>query len=171
MLLCYGNQHPGAKVNYCAGMAYAATPKLALEKSVMELWQTLRFMQSVDSNNESKSELQDPYLAHFLTCNRYDTYLDISGFAELENHTHKERRTTPFTTKTLIYAIRNLRFNGYLYLSPPSQQSHLYICKYLSPNLFLHMNNAHHLNLENTYSRPFLNDVIISQLTRMVPFP
>ncbi len=47
----------------------------------------------------------------------------------------------------------------------------LYICKYLSPNLFLHMNNAHYLNLESRYSMLFRNDVIASQLSHMVPFP
>ncbi|RNF64774.1 microcin B17-processing protein McbD, partial [Pseudomonas putida] len=51
------------------------------------------------------------------------------------------------------------------------KQSNLYFCKYFSPNLFLHMNNASHLNIKNTYSEHFLNKIISRQLSRMVPFP
>ncbi|MEN4829592.1 YcaO-like family protein [Pseudomonas sp. P39-UII1] len=172
ILLCYGNQTADAKVKYCAGMAYAATAGLALEKSIIELWQTFRFMLSVDSNHESESDLQDPYLKHFLACNRYDTYRNITTCSELENPKHRKRCTTPLTTQSLIHTIRDLGFNGYLYLSStPFKQSHLHLCKYFSPNLFLHMNNAKNFNTHNIYSKPFRNDIIPSQSLSMVPFP
>lgn len=172
ILLCYGSQDINAKVKYCAGMAYAATSRIALEKSIVELWQTFRFMQSVDSEHELKNPLQDPYLKHFLSCNSYETFKEISSEVKFTQHNHELTLSKKLTIQNLLKTLRSLQLNGYLYLSStPYKRSNLYLCKYFSPNLFLHMNNARHFNLENTYSAPFHNEIISSQNSKMVPFP
>jgi McbB family protein len=62
--------------------------------------------------------------------------------------------------------------NGYIYLAQQNcTRTTFYFCKYFSPNLFLHMNNAHHFNLKNKYSSQFLDHIIQHQLSKMVPFP
>ncbi|WP_060515808.1 YcaO-like family protein [Pseudomonas sp. NBRC 111132] len=172
LLLCYGNQDTTAKVKFCAGMAYAATSRIALEKAIVELWQTFRFMQAIDNDHEIENPLQDPYLKHFLNCNSYDTFQDTSRDLTSTQHNQKRTPSKELTLQNLLTTIRELEFNGYLYLSStPYKQSNLYFCKYFSPNLFLHMNNASHLNIKNTYSEHFLNKIISRQLSRMVPFP
>jgi len=172
ILLCYGNLHAEAKVHFCAGMSYSDTASNALEKATLELWQTFRYMQSIDSEDHPNGEPQDPYLKHFLACNHYDTYREI--FAATPYNTSEIVKTldTPLNCGSLLSTLRHLELNGYIYISQlPSTQSYMYFCKYFSPNLFLHMNNARHFNLSNRYSATFLNDVIAHQLTRMVPFP
>lgn len=93
ILLCYGNRDDNAQVKFCAGMAYADTSRAALEKSIVELWQTFRFMQSIDSEHEIKNTLQDPYLKHFLCCNHYDTYEEISNSLKPIERMDKNRPT------------------------------------------------------------------------------
>ncbi|HDS1815285.1 YcaO-like family protein [Pseudomonas sp. GD03651] len=171
ILLCYGSQDATTQVKYCAGMAYAPTTRHALEKSIVELWQTFRFMQSVDCENELKNPLQDPYLKHFLSCNNYNTFREISSELAFTQRNH-ESPPNELTIQNLLKTLRALQLNGYLYLtSTPYKQSNLYLCKYFSPNLFLHMNNANHLNIENHYSTPFFNEIIKNQNSKMVPFP
>lgn len=172
ILLCYGNDDDTSQVKFCAGMAYADSSRAALEKSIVELWQTFRFMQSIDSEHEIKNTLQDPYLKHFLNCNHYDTYEDISNNLKSITPKNENQPKTDLTTQSLIEVIKDLRLNGYLYLSStPHRASNIYFCKYFSPNLFLHMNNSRYFNIENAYSAPFLGEIIDNQAARMVPFP
>lgn len=173
ILLCYGNRRDKlAKVKYCAGMAYASSSAIALNKAIIELWQTFRFMNSLDNNTSRNSEIEDPYLRHFLDCNLYETFQIISTPSESLAFEQNGNPPDPLTTQRLINTLRGLDINGYLYLSSiPFNQSHLYFCKYVSPNLFLHMNNSSCLNINNKYSEPFQHRIIPSQLANMVPFP
>ncbi|MFJ4066758.1 YcaO-like family protein [Pseudomonas sp. NPDC089996] len=169
IFLCYGNLRAEAKVQYCAGMSYSDTASNALEKAVLELWQTFRYMQSIDS---LASEPQDPYLRHFLACNNYKTYIELSTATPYGDCESLTTQHPPLDCQTLLSTLRCLELNGYIYLSRlTSSHPTLYFCKYLSPNLFLHMNNANHFNLKNRYSANFLNQVIAHQSSRMVPFP
>ena len=43
--------------------------------------------------------------------------------------------------------------------------------KYVSPDLFLHMNNSQNINLSNKYSKEFAGAILQSRLEKMVPFP
>lgn len=172
ILVCYGNMRRGAKVHYCAGMSYADTASNALEKAILELWQTFRYMQSIDHDSHLTREPQDPYLKHFLACNNYETYQEISKGTPYESSDGLALNCQPFNCQSLLSTLRRLELNGYLYTSQlASTRSKIYFCKYFSPNLFLHMNNSHHFNLKNRYSTPFLDHVIAHQLSRMVPFP
>ncbi|MCO7516906.1 YcaO-like family protein [Pseudomonas guariconensis] len=173
ILLCYGNKNDKhARVKYCAGMAYSDNLASALEKATIELWQTFRFMQSFSSTNNFKKEIEDPYLSYFMECNHYSTYNTISSNIDMSHPKSSSNDTVPLTCQNLISAIRKLKLNGYLYLSAlPTKKSNIHFCKYTSPNLFLHMNNAFHLNTKNTYSDFFSKKIITTQLTRMVPFP
>ncbi|HEK1684573.1 TPA: YcaO-like family protein [Pseudomonas putida] len=171
VLLCYGNsKHQHEKVRYCAGMSYASTLSEALEKSILELWQTFRFMQTFDEADQS-SNIEDPYLKHFLSCNHHETYKNITS-----NILFRPRDTntapTPFNLHNLKKALTDLRLDGYLYISSThTKHSPLYFCKYFSPHFFLHMNNSTNFNTHNTYSHEFSEEILTHQLSSMVPFP
>ncbi|MFJ4348867.1 YcaO-like family protein [Pseudomonas sp. NPDC089401] len=170
VLLCYGNcQQGNVRVKYCAGMAYSDHLSIALEKSIIELWQTFRFMQSHD--HTQTTHIIDPYLRHFLNCNNYDTYQLIADTRVSSIRRPTRSTFEPLSARRLIDTAKNLSLNGYLYLNNLNTQHARYSCKYLSPNVFMHMNNAHKINLENTYSTPFLQEIIESRLKCMVPFP
>ena len=45
------------------------------------------------------------------------------------------------------------------------------LSKFISPDLFMHMNNAKNINLSNHYSSKFKKEMIEKQKSIMVPFP
>ncbi|MGJ7549063.1 YcaO-like family protein [Pseudomonas alloputida] len=169
ILLCYGNAQQGnVRVRYCAGMAYGDTRCTALEKSIIELWQTFRFMQFYNE----KDKITDPYLRHFMNCNKYETFQRIINTRQSLPSPSPQSVTERLTAKNLIDTAKTHNINGYLYLNHIiTTHKTLFFCKYISPNLFMHMNNASRINTNNHYSDAFLKDVIESQLTDMVPFP
>lgn len=170
ILLCYGNQTGSVSgVRYCSGMAYAKNITMALEKATIELWQTYRFMHSFITRKKTTSIVNDPYLKHFLECNNFETYTQISNSTAWENH---ESNPAPLTAKSLITTIRSLGLDGYLYINNiPHKNSVIYFCKYISPNTFLHMNTSKNNNIQNKYSEHFRESMRTEQLFAMVPFP
>ncbi|WP_296234581.1 YcaO-like family protein [Pseudomonas sp. UBA4617] len=173
ILLCYGNRcGKNQHVRYCAGLAYSDDMSSALEKSVIELWQTFRFMHSFYLRGKALSDIEDPYLKHFLESNFYETYIDITTGIINYSKRSKPAKPLPLTSAALIKLLRELQLDGYLYLSSMnSTKRNLHYCKYISPKLFLHMNNASHLNIKNSYSNQFQKQIIPQQLSKMVPFP
>lgn len=173
ILLCYGNRSGrNQRVRYCAGMAYSDDLSSALEKSIIELWQTFRYMHSFYLRNKELRDIEDPYLKYFLENNRYNTFTDITTDIENDPNRSKPTNTSPLTSAALITRLRELQLDGYLYLSSMnSATKNLHYCKYISPHLFLHMNNAAHFNIQNRYSNQFKRQIIPRQLSRMVPFP
>lgn len=170
LLLCYGNSNDLAKVKYCAGMAYASSTISALEKSLVELWQTLRFMLSLDE--DYTDSVADPYLKHFLECNQYQTFVMVTDNLEQRTPLISTMNRAPLTVNLLIDAVRAFSRKGFLYLSSmPLRQSGVYFCKYVSPDGFLHMNNAFACNIDNAYSKDFFHAIVPDHLTKMVPFP
>ena len=156
-------------VRYCAGMAYAENLENALEKSVIELWQTFRFMHSFSAAGKDLTQIKDPYLQHFLNANSYQTYLTITTITP---HTVTDRNSQEFTLENLIQLLRERELYGYLYLNQLlTDNTTIYFCKYLSPNIFLHMNNSKNFNTSNLYSRHFLSEIRPDRLATMVPFP
>ncbi|WP_449431831.1 YcaO-like family protein [Pseudomonas putida] len=170
ILVCFGNNSSKPNtISYCAGMAYSDNLSAALEKAAVELWQTYRFIQSFSARGKSISEIEDPYLRHFLICNNYETFKTVSDIKVTEL---RKLDPQPLGTRSLISIIRQLDLNGYLYISQTQQNySTIYFCKYVSPNIFLHMNNSRNFNLINTYSHDFLDSILPGQKLKMVPFP
>lgn len=170
ILICYGNpERNSVGVNYCAGMSYSSSFSLSIEKALVELWQTFRFMNTFSANGRSASDLNDPCIRHFMGCNNYATYLAIANSRANDRY---ESNDAPLTTRSIIEVIKRKRLDGYLYMSGITHQScSAYFCKYISPNIFMHMNNSSHINMRNKYSVAFFDKIIPSQLDVMVPFP
>ena len=77
-----------------------------------------------------------------------------------------------FSLEVFLSVLNGLGVSGYFY----SRRARIngvncVFAKYVSPDLFLHMNNSRNINLKNSYSKNFESLMFSSRLNRMVPFP
>lgn len=171
ILVVYGQQNPEHNVRYCAGMAYAATLELAMEKSLLELWQTYRFIDLFVATEQKIGDIHDSYLKYFLQCNSYETYKNITS---IRTPTLVPSRSTlePLCLLSLLKGLTRHKALGYIYLKMISTGDHFGYCsKFISPDFFMHMNNSRNINLSNLYSQPFLFEIQPDRKEQMVPFP
>lgn len=170
ILVVYGQNRPHHNVNYCAGMSYASTEAEALEKALLELWQTYRFIDLFGAVDSDIGKVEDPYLRYFLSCNSFETYHEITDVLVVEESLVS--RSAGFTLQGLLSVLKGLGVAGYFYSKYSTVNGvGCLFCRYLSPDLFLHMDNSGNINLINKYSKSFLASVLPSRLERMVPFP
>lgn len=172
-VLIYGSQDPTRQVRYCAGMAYSNSLTEALEKSLIELWQTFRFMQLFGALKKDASNIEDGYLRHFLNCNRMETFEEMRNVVQTcKKPNLAEVKGEQMTTTNLLSTLRRLNLNGYLYSKKIAHTgNHYTLTKFISPFLFMHMNNANNINIENQYSSEFTHDILPARQAVMVPFP
>ncbi|PWB35884.1 hypothetical protein DCO48_00045 [Pseudomonas sp. SDI] len=169
IIAIYSSDVTGRAVRYCAGMSYAKNRRAALEKSILELWQTYRFMNLFYRSDSKNETIKDEYLRHFLTCSSEHTAAQFNNITEAPP---PNRTSHPLTLKNLISALTAKNLHDYLYMNSTSVNGNdFYACKFLSPNIFLHMNNAANINTENSYSHGFSDKIIKSRQSTMVPFP
>ncbi|MDD2102400.1 YcaO-like family protein [Pseudomonas putida] len=170
ILTVYGQNNKQRHVQYCAGMSYAKTLAGALEKSIYELWQTYRFIDLFRATERDIGEVKDPYLKHFLNCNTYDTYEEITRI-KLRGMAITESRFD-FSLSGLLAALKVRRIDGYLYVNSLILNDNIYFfCKFVSPDFFLHMNNSKGINTHNKYSQGFVDQMVVERKNIMVPFP
>lgn len=170
VLIVYGNDKENCNVSYCAGMSYAETIEQAFEKSVLELWQTFRFMNLFYSLNTCISTIKDRYLLHFLKPNNFQTFNEITDV--IITHKKSKRPRDALNLQALIRSFVSLNMQGYLYTKPVWIAGANYVyCKFFSPSLFLHMDSSSSINLDNDYSRQFTKDIYSTRKSMMVPFP
>ncbi|UII69571.1 YcaO-like family protein [Pseudomonas sp. HN11] len=168
VLVVYGQRKVDRHVNYCAGMAYSSNMTIALEKSLLELWQTFRFMNLFKATDSDEAKLEDSYIRYFLSCNAYETYQDIVNVQECGG----VRSLQDFTLPEFLSVLKKLDVSGYFYskFEEVDGVAGVFV-KFVSPDLFLHMNNSKHFNLINKYSKDFESSVLSARLGVMVPFP
>jgi len=170
LLAVYGQEGNKRHVRYCAGMSYAETLSAALEKSIHELWQTYRFMDLFQATESKIEEVEDSYLKYFLSCNSYGVYKDITSIKFRGSETSES--SIDFSLSGLLAALKSQQIDGYLYVNSLVMQGNLYFfCKFVSPDLFLHMNNSRGINLRNKYSEKFMDRILSERKRIMVPFP
>lgn len=169
LLMVYGQKNPKHHVQYCAGLAYTEDLGSALEKSLEELWQTFRFIDRFKSTHGKECDIKDTYLTHFLKCNSYSTFREITSVSPIN---HSPAVLIRPTLNALLSSLQSQQIQGYLYLKPANiNNNHYYFCKYISPDLFLHMDNSNNINTRNRYSEQFLCDIHPDRQATMVPFP
>ncbi|MDQ0741024.1 YcaO-like family protein [Pseudomonas sp. W4I3] len=170
-LVVYGQKNSDHHVRYCAGMSYAADICDALEKSILELWQTYRFMDLFKAIESKENKVEDAYLRYFLSCNIYEAYREVTEglfFVEVSSEKCKEE----FSLSGLLSILNKLGVSGYFYSNCSAVNGvSCVFSKYVSPDLFLHMNTSRNINLNNKYSEGFESSILRSQLKKMVPFP
>lgn len=168
ILAVYGQSKVDRHIKYCAGMSYASDIIVAAEKALLELWQTFRFMDLFKATDSEESKLEDSYIRYFLSCNSYDVYQEVVDVVEGGRETFLEN----FTLAGFLETLKRINISGYFY----SRRERVngvgcVFVKFVSPDLFLHMNNSRNFNLRNKYSFRFESSVIRSRLGQMVPFP
>jgi ribosomal protein S12 methylthiotransferase accessory factor YcaO len=172
LLTIYGNNDPARNVHYCAGMSYSENRTDALNKSILELWQSFRFMNLFRVLRGIPDSLEDSYIRHFFECNTYKTFEEIALKINYQSKPHNKLKLSKITIESLIRSLKKQNIEGYLYLKRTKIDDTQYtFCKFISPSLFMHMNNSNNINLENDYSTPFLSAVLEDRKERMVPFP
>jgi hypothetical protein len=135
LLVVYGQKDSKRHVRYCAGMSYAGTLGAALEKSVFELWQTFRFIDLFQAAESDIKTVEDSYLKYFLSCNNYETYVEITSVRLRHSTTSGE--SLSFNLPGLLAALKSEGVNGYLYVNHLTLQDCLYFfCKFVSPDFF-----------------------------------
>jgi hypothetical protein len=173
LLTVYGNNDPDRNVHYCAGMSYSESRAEALNKSILELWQTFRFMNLFSTLHGNPDSLKDSYIRHFVKCNHYKTFEEITS--QLNYYPHTSRNKNPpckLDTENLIKCLRKKDIEGYLYIKTTQIDgaNHTF-CKFTSPSLFMHMNNSENINIVNDYSSSFRFEIYNERKETMVPFP
>lgn len=173
LLTVYGNNDPDRNVHYCAGMSYSENRAEALNKSILELWQTFRFMNLFSVLHGNPDSLKDSYIRHFVKCNHYKTFEEITSQLNYYPHTsHNKSPPCKLDTENLIKCLRNKNLEGYLYIKTTKIDGANYtFCKFTSPSLFMHMNNSADINLINDYSSSFRFEIYNERKETMVPFP
>lgn len=170
LLAVYGNDDPDRNVHYCAGMSYAKNLTSALEKSILELWQTFRFMNLFRVFKRNPESLQDSYIRHFMNCDTYNTFEEITSNIQCSYLSNS--KTLDFNLKGMTQTLRDQNIEGYLYIKNTliDNLEHTF-CKFVCPSLFMHMDNSQNINLDNDYSSPFLTFIDKNRRDEMVPFP
>lgn len=169
IIMFYGSSTTEKNVHYCTGMSYAETLEIAIKKSLNELWQTYRFMDLHATLYDDNKNINDPYLRHFLNCNSYETFKEISNF-RITNES--QQRMDNLNLQNIIKTFRQLNLEGYIYTKSICLFEKNYtFSKFISPSLFLHMDNSKNINIDNDYSKSFLTKISPSRKKIMVPFP
>lgn len=172
LLTIYGNNDPARNVHYCAGMSYSENRTDALDKSILELWQTFRFMNLFSVLRGNSDSLKDSYIRHFFGCNSYKTFEEIALKLNYQSMPKNEPKPSRINIKSLTKSLKQQNIEGYLYIKATKIDGIKYtFCKFISPSLFMHMNNSNNINLDNEYSAPFLSAVHEDRKKTMVPFP
>ncbi|NWB92814.1 YcaO-like family protein [Pseudomonas agarici] len=170
LLVVYGQKDTTRNVLYCAGLAYAETKIAALDKAINELWQTFRFINLFSSINGKLHSLHDPYIKYFLSCNNYQTFQNIS--THIITHDENKHTSHPFNFNGIRQAIIDQNILGYLYTKTRLLDGETCtVSKFISPDMFTHMDNSKNINTHNKYSFHFKKDIITERKSMMVPFP
>lgn len=171
ILAVYGQDKVDHHVRYCAGMSYALNCADALEKSLLELWQTFRFIDLFSALESDVSKLEDSYIRYFLSCNEFLTYQKVTD-VDVDVGAQLVDLRIDFTLSGLLSVLKEQSISGYFYARRHKVGGvSCVFCKYISPDFFLHMNNASCFNLNNKFSQNFAGSILASRLKEMVPFP
>lgn len=170
IIVFYGQANMARRVKYCTGMAYSNTTADALNKAFEELWQTYRFIDLFVGCNGDVQGLKDSYLRHFFSCNTYTCFLDVTVSRKVKIFSDKNH--DEFTLEGMLRALDDLDISGYFYTSLTRVDNNMCVfSKFVSPQLFMHMDNSKNINAHNDYSRGFKKQIIVGRQCRMVPFP
>ncbi|WP_150641834.1 hypothetical protein [Pseudomonas fluorescens] len=116
--------------------------------------------------------IKDSYLRHFMKCNTYQTFEEITSHFTYLPISSGEPCPYQFDVQGMIETLRQQKIEGYLYIKSTHINDTPYtFCKFTSPSLFMHMDNSKNINLANDYSAPFFSSIDPERKKVMVPFP
>lgn len=174
------------QVRYCVGLSCAPTVADAADRAIRELWQSYIFLCNM-SEPGAKALILDRYHRYFLDCNTLEIAHEmLSGVARSDpgvQSSHAadalglaETASRQASSPPVVWAFTDSihrRFGSLLaYVAQtPVQRRRMWCVRVLTPNAFLHLDNAAYFNRECAFSRPFAARIRPDRLVRMVPFP
>ena len=168
-ILCVYQGAEGASVEYCVGLSLSNDTSKAAEKSIHELWQSYVFLNNTRQHSVATSSIEDEYHRYFIECNRCVVAASMSEIScdQISRHTD-DNKSEGDLYKDLTTRYRNI----FLYVGTSSIFGRtIFFTKVLSPEFFLHINNAKNCNLQNVFSSHWQHLVDPARAAVMVPFP
>jgi hypothetical protein len=157
-------------VKYCPGVSYGLDMRSAMVKALLELWQSYTFLAAMNSKGGDGSSVTDRYHKYFLECNTPEIAALVCGGDRL---IYSERDITMhFSANDVWRHLADFTPVSYLYSVKEQVGPHsFYASKFLSPSLFLHMDNSRGNNLDNKLTKGCDLEFISERVDIMVPFP
>lgn len=170
VLTLYGTKAKNSEIKYSTGLSYSENLRKALSKSVTELWQSYICLHNFINGGYTDADIIDSYQRHFLSCNSYDTYLDLCENTTLKN-SGLVSDLDVITTNLDIYSyLEKISDNIFVYYARERVREGLvWYTKILSPDFFLHMNGSGSLNFSNKIYQQGVG--LVQRESVMVPFP
>ena len=157
-------------VKYCPGISYDLDIRSAMVKAFLELWQSYTFLVAMKSKGGDESSVTDRYHKYFLECNTPEVAALMCGG---DRFVYSDRDIAlRFSANDVWRHLAKTTPISYLYSVKEQVGPHsFYASKFLSPSLFLHMDNANGNNLDNKLSKDHRLEFIPERIGMMVPFP
>jgi hypothetical protein len=157
-------------VKYCPGISYDLDVRSAMLKAFVELWQSYTFLVAMKSKGGDESSVTDRYHKYFLECNTPEV-ADIMSGGDCSIYSDRDI-TLRFSSSDVWRHLVKTTPISYLYSVKEQVGPHsFYASKFLSPSLFLHMDNANGNNLDNQLTKDHCLEFIPERAGTMVPFP
>ncbi|ELD9771086.1 YcaO-like family protein [Salmonella enterica] len=171
VLTLYGTTNPDSQIKYSTGLSYAKSLEKALCKSVTELWQSYICLHNFIIGDYTDDDVIDSYQRHFMSCNKYESFIDLCENTVLLTDDIKLTVEENLTQEqNLLEFLKKISGNIFVYYARERASDNLvWYTKIVSPDFFLHMNNFGAINLNNNIYRT--GKGIKHRESKMVPFP
>ncbi|ECE0917712.1 YcaO-like family protein [Salmonella enterica] len=171
VLTLYGTTNPDSQIKYSTGLSYANSLDKALCKSVTELWQSYICLHNFIIGGYTDDDVIDSYQRHFMSCNKYESFIDLCENTVLLTDDIKLTVEENLTQEqNLLEFLKKISGNIFVYYARERASDNLvWYTKIVSPDFFLHMNNFGAINLNNNIYRT--GKGVKHRESKMVPFP
>jgi hypothetical protein len=165
-IICiYGSQNESHSVRYSTGMSFNEVFHVAIDKAIIELWQSFTLHHLFTIGGYTRDDIDDSYHKYYWDCNSYETYklmtsvslrINVSDIATY----HSVKEYSLSLTKNLFYYIR----------SEVIGPSNVWYVRALSPDFYIHMDFSNPINFKNKISN-LMRITTNERSNIMVPFP
>ncbi len=172
VICLYGSSDSNSTIQYCTGLSYDHSAANALEKSLIELWQSFSFLHYSKVGGYDIDDIDDSYHKHFWLSNKYETFSIMTDVINSSSITLDHFIGQPTSSRLdLEYYLKTITNNLFVYARKEAlQSSNIYFTRVLSPDLFIHMDCSSPINFNNKLSCSFPK-MYEERKSNMVPFP
>jgi hypothetical protein len=168
----YGSADDSLTVQYCTGLSYGYSVKSAIEKSIIELWQSYAFLHFFKIAGNTVDDIDDSYHRHFWDCNKAETFYMMTAYEPDNKILLEDFIMCPsINRKILEEHLISITKNVFFYAKNELLNDNLiWYVRVFSPDFFIHMDGSSPLNNENSISKEF-HVAYEDRRSSMVPFP
>lgn len=159
-------------VQYCTGLSYSYSAVSAIEKSILELWQSYAFLYYFKVGGYDIEDISDNYQRHFWLSNKQETFILMTKEKPLREVLLTDFLARPEATRHELEShLKTITKNIFCYARSESLKDILiWYVRIFSPDLFIHMDFSSPINQENSISSE-CPIVYADRISSMVPFP